>query len=76
LRPIADIFVTVERVTAIEDIRTSPGGEKTVVEVPRDLADRDIATICQSLRVDAKRKCFVAIAAKKRPRGTSSRTSA
>jgi len=28
LRRVADIFVTVERVTAIEDIRTNPGGGK------------------------------------------------
>jgi len=45
------------------------------LEVPRDFGDKDIATICQSLRVDAKRKCFVAIASKKRSDRTSSRTS-
>ncbi len=45
------------------------------LEVPTEYCHCDLGTVCQSLRVDAKRKMLVPIRAKKSPKSASPRRS-
>jgi hypothetical protein len=45
------------------------------LEVPTEYCHCDLGTVCQSLRVDAKRKMLVPIRAKKNPKPASRRRS-
>jgi hypothetical protein len=43
------------------------------LKVPTEYCDHDLGTVCQSLRVDAKRKLLVPIRVKKSPKPTARR---
>ena len=43
------------------------------LEVPTEYCHQDLGTVCQCLRVDAKRRMLVPIRAKKRPKSTTRR---
>ncbi|HEU5092964.1 MAG TPA: hypothetical protein VFT30_09775 [Nitrospira sp.] len=58
LRRQADVFVTVERVTAVEDIRTNPsagrgGNQATILTVTVDTTSRDLRGKFTDLRFTA-----------------------